>query len=39
MTKSNQDISLKIAIFAVGLDGFATAHRLLADVRFKPTRE
>lgn len=39
MTKSNSDISLKIANFAVDLDGFATAHRPLADMRFKPTRE
>lgn len=31
--------SLKIANFTVGLDGFATAHRLLTDMRFKPTRE
>ena len=30
---------MKIANFAVGLDGFATVHRPLADMRFKPTRE
>lgn len=30
---------LKIANFAVGLDGSANAHRPLADMRFKPTRE